>query len=77
MFGVSQRGMEQEMYDRMKKNRMIWWAGCILLAGLFTADLMTGSASVSPVEVCKELYAKYYDLISRSEVTKQLKNELE
>ena len=30
-----------------------------------------------PVEVCKELYAKYYDIISRSEVTKQLKNELE
>ena len=56
MSGVSQRGMEQEMYDRMKKNRMIWWAGCILLAGLFTADLMTGSASVSPAEVCKALF---------------------
>ena len=33
--------------------------------------------SGDPVEVCRELYDKYYDIISRSEVTKQSKNELE
>ena len=42
-----------KMYDRMKKNRMIWGAGCTLLAGLFAADLMKNIRIPSQISFIK------------------------